>query len=330
MDRLFIGALAAAAMLTGCGGNSAAPGGSLPIFNANAESTRPHASVHRSWMSREAAKDNLLYVSDIGTNDVYVLSYPKGKVVGTLTGFNSPAGECVDATGDIFIANSNASQILEYAHGGTAPIATLDDSGYYPSGCSIDPTTGNLAVTNTTTTGSRAGSVAVYTGAQGTPSNSQIGNFYYYFFCGYDKAGDLFVDGLNINFQFEFAWLPKNGYGFEHISLSQSIEWPGAVQWDGKYLALTDANAGVVYQIQMTSSGAQIAGSTSLTGAAPMYQSWIPPLHGKNRQGTHVVGARSVHNGNLMIWAYPAGGSPTKTISGFTQPYGSVVSPGGS
>ena len=69
-----------------------------------------------------------------------------------LSDSNSPYGECVDKAGDVFVAdfggNTGTPAILEYAHGGTKPIATLSDPGYYPESCSIDPTTGNLAVTN--------------------------------------------------------------------------------------------------------------------------------------------------------------------------------------
>ena len=94
---------------------------------------------------------------------VLVLSFPKGDLVGTLTGFSVPSGECVDESGDVFVADGGADTIREYAHGGTTPIATLNDPGE-PYGCSVDPTTGNLAVTN------GSDSVAIYPSAQGTPT----------------------------------------------------------------------------------------------------------------------------------------------------------------
>ena len=45
-------------------------------------------------------------------------------------------------------ANDGASQMVEYAHGGTSSIATLGDPSEYPEGCAVDPATGNLAVAN--------------------------------------------------------------------------------------------------------------------------------------------------------------------------------------
>ena len=92
-----------------------------------------HPDHGRSWMAPQAKRDSLLYITDVGTNAVYAYSYPKGTLLGTLTGFDAPFGECVDNKGDVFIANIEASNILEYAHGGTSPIATLSDPATSPS-----------------------------------------------------------------------------------------------------------------------------------------------------------------------------------------------------
>jgi hypothetical protein len=56
-------------------------------------------------MAPEAKRNELLYVSDYSSpyrsNDVLVYSYPQGKLVGKLTGFTEPAGECVDSAGNV-------------------------------------------------------------------------------------------------------------------------------------------------------------------------------------------------------------------------------------
>ncbi len=77
---------------------------------------------------------SLLYVSDTESGDVYVFNYPKGTPAGTITGLTDPGGECVDAKGNVFVTNTGGSNVLEYAHGGTAPIATLKDPGFFPIG----------------------------------------------------------------------------------------------------------------------------------------------------------------------------------------------------
>ena len=65
-----------------------------------------------------------------------------------LAGFRAPKGECVDADNDVFITDSKLSEIFEYQHGAKKPVNILTDNGYRPYGCSIDFTTGNLAVAN--------------------------------------------------------------------------------------------------------------------------------------------------------------------------------------
>ena len=86
-----------------------------------------------------------------------------------ITGLSGPDGICSDKKGDIWVANNLAADVVEYKHGGTSPKATLSDPNVYPVGCSVDPMTGNLAVTNIFTTSGGQGSVAVYAGAAGRP-----------------------------------------------------------------------------------------------------------------------------------------------------------------
>ena len=92
--------------------------------------------------------------------------------------------------------NDGASQIVEYAHGGTVAIATLSRPGEYPEGCSVDPVTGNLAVTNFYSSAG-GGSVSIYAGARGSPQLYSDPAIVNYRFCGYDARGNLFVDGSN-------------------------------------------------------------------------------------------------------------------------------------
>ena len=76
-----------------------------------------------------------------------------------------PQGECSDSHGDVFITDAFGSNIQEFAHGGTTPIANLSDVGEEASGCAVDSVTGNLAVTNY-----YPGNVAIYKNAEGTPT----------------------------------------------------------------------------------------------------------------------------------------------------------------
>lgn len=151
---LFVGV--AGALLAGCGGAQA------PIAGPNAMPSRAIASQidgGRSWMLTEARSADLLYVAN-GNGTVTTYTYPEGRLVGTLFGFDTPEGECVDSS----------------AHGAKKPRKKLSDVGYNPTSCSIDPGTGNLAVA------ADPDNVAVYTDAKGSPKQYTLGGSYPY--CG--------------------------------------------------------------------------------------------------------------------------------------------------
>jgi hypothetical protein len=280
--------------------------------------TAAHADRGRSWMAPDAKTNDLLYVSSNINGDVYVYSYPHGSLKGTLTGFSSPAGECVDKSGHIFI--TSGSGILEYAHGGTTPIATLKDAGS-AQGCSVDPKTGDLAVTNYSTPSSAQGNVAIYKNAKGSPTYLTDSKIYYEGFCGYDNAGNLFVDGRPRNSgELKLSEIPSGRTSFKSINLNQTITGAGGVQWDGKHLALGNdtEGSGTIYQFAINGEKGTKVGSTALNGSSGVVQFWI--------EQARVIGPEYLAN-DVGIWAYPAGGSAKKTITGgFDGPMGATVS----
>jgi DNA-binding beta-propeller fold protein YncE len=143
--------MAATAMLAACS-TSAVP------------ATGAHAAPPAT---RRASSGALLYVVGGG---VYVISYPQGALVNTITGIDEPQGVCSDKNGNVFVTAYRTENVLEYAHGGSSPIANLGDYGYYPLGCAVDPTTGNLAVANQQSFNESGGNVAIYAKAQGKPT----------------------------------------------------------------------------------------------------------------------------------------------------------------
>jgi hypothetical protein len=300
----------AAALFTACSGPAQAP---LP-----AGGVAPGSLSHgHSWITPTAKSQTLLYVSSVVSGDVYVYSYATRQLVGTLTGFSDPYGLCADTAGDVWIVNDGEESIVEYAHGGTKPIATLSDPDENPEGCSVDPTTGNLAVANFSNV-TQGGSVSIYTGAKGNPKIYYDPQIAWERFCGYDPHGNLFVDGATSSSEFQLAELPKGAGTFTNIDLAEKIEWPGGVQWDGKYVAVGDTDTGIIYRIN--GAKGEVKGSLQLSGADYVNQFWIEP--GKKSE---TVVAPSQDGGSVGYYAYPAGGSPKETIA-VSEPFGATVS----
>jgi hypothetical protein len=280
-----------------------------------------------SWMVPNT-NGALLYVTggmpSSSNGVVVVFSYPTGSIVGTLTGFNVPLGECVDAAGDVFITNAGSNSIVEYAHGGTSPIQTLSDPGQ-PSGCSIDPQTGDLAVTN------MSGNVAIYTGAHGTPALYTDGSISEFLFCAYDGNGNLFADGTTSNL---LAELPKGQSSFTNITFNNQIAGPSSMQWSGGGLVVVDAGGNwrgptLIDRVQITGSTGKVVGTTRLKshhGAVAAYgQYWI-------EKGKITGPARSPGDGHnfLGFWRYPRGGKAQKILRhvNYGRLWGTVVSVG--
>lgn len=273
---------------------------------------------------------DLLYVSVgyLPDRGVYVYAYPSLKPLGSLGGVSTPLGECVDAAGDVFIVDGYNYDVLEYAHGGTSSIATIYAPNLIPNGCSVDPTSGKLAVSGVgPTTKHVTGIVYVYAHERRRgwrlPKIYGISTMNGGYFCGYDNTGNLYVDGISISREFGIVELPKGGDALTSVTLNQAIKQPGQVQWDGHDLAVGDAGVSpsVIYRFAVSGSSGTEVGSAILKGSVSVGPFWI--------QRNKVIGldgaSRTTHG--VGLWPYPLGGDRNRSIK-LSQPSGAVVSPG--
>jgi hypothetical protein len=294
-----------AAAMTGCAASqpsTAGLGGLLPLRAAGA-----HASPARSWMLPNAKRNSLLYVADFYGNEVLAYTFPAGQLVGTIAGISSAQGECTSkkSHGNWWVVATGSNQVFEFAHGGTAPIATININAGVPASCAVDAKTGNLAVTMINND-----YVVVYGGGSG--SGTTYTAPFQPFFSSYDSRGNLFVDGSG---QTPLAEFPKGGSAFIPISTDQTIIFSGGVQWDGQYLAVGDQETSDVYRFAVSGSSATLVGTTALNGGSAG-GFWI--------QKHRLVTSQS---GDIDLWKYPAGGSPIKQITGgFYGPLSTMVS----
>jgi DNA-binding beta-propeller fold protein YncE len=277
----------------------------------------PNASASR--MNVAARAGVLLYVSDFFTGTVSVYSYPDLTPVGTLTGFLAPAGLCVDArNGNLWVTDELNSTISEFAHGGTTPIATLAYNDEYIGACAIDPKSVDLAVASTSFGGDDPGNLGVFENARGVPKTYFDRHFQAVDFVGYDGAGNALLDGFaNVGgARFRLAELAKGNRRITDIAWKgPRIGSPGGVQYDGTTLAIGDAAKAVIYQ---TSNGV-VLGKSLFKGACTVSQFFIYHRH-------VIVPSYCGSSGDVLIYDYPAGGAPIAKLSGFTYPFGAVIS----
>ncbi len=311
-------------ILSGCGGFQAPAASPAvpPSFAEFRNGTIPkHPDRAASWIAPATQKE-ILYLSDAGADAVYLYAYPSVRRIGKLTNLQDPSGLCTDAAGNVWVVETGISHIVKYAHAGTKKIANLTDSGFHDLlGCSVDPTTGNLAVADLgDPTG--GGNVAIYADAKGTPKRYKSADLQAAYFCGYDDSGNLFVDGIDAAGAFLLLELPAASSSLQTIALDQSVGFPGGIEWDGQYVAIGDqayqsGNTSAIYQVSVSGSNATVHGTTVLTGSCDVLQFGISG-------GT--VGAPDACYNTASLYSYPAGGSPTDTITGLQYPVAAAVS----
>ncbi|HEY2475486.1 MAG TPA: hypothetical protein VGI19_11875 [Candidatus Cybelea sp.] len=299
----------AVASLGGCSGLPASPGAQTAVSAKDGALRRDQI---KSWMAADAKTKDLLYLT-IGTVNVY--SYPQGVLEGQLTGFSDPLGDCTDKAGDVYIADYTKDAVVEYAHGGTQPLRTLSVPGTGPVNCAVDPTSGDLVVTTSGNASGGGANVAVYHKAKGTPvtyTDSEIEGFTY---CAYDHAGDLFVDGTpapGYGYDFELAELSKGAKALAPVTLQGGVSWDGALQWDGRYLAVGQPIRPAIQRYAIRARHGKLLGTTPLTSAYDAGQFII--IGNKAVVVNEYFYDIYFYRWDLLLFNYPAGGYDTSVI----------------
>lgn len=249
---------------------------------------------------------DLLYVDDDGNDRLDVFTFPQGKTVGEIDyGWLDSDGLCSDKRGNVYIPGYEQTQILEFAHGGTAPKGTLEMAGdEFPMGCAVDPVTGNLAVTTDN------GAVGIFLHAKNAPRYYDYDGVVNTWYCAYDASGNLFAGGNNESGGFALLELPRGSSTMQLINVPAEISPRLGMQWDGKDLAIEaeqDFHSAVLLHVTVSGSQATVVGRTKLAG---------PP----NSIGTefwladgYVVQPDDGNTG-VGFWKYPAGGTATTSL----------------
>ncbi|MGA9419276.1 MAG: hypothetical protein WBV40_09005 [Candidatus Cybelea sp.] len=317
---------AAAALMAGCSNGASSVGASSGMTPNGFQSPRTISingmlitAAHPSFGVRnhlvpmapdknDKKKALYQYAASFGDGSLAVFDYPKSdKQIGSIGDISEVQGECTNVLfgagkKTFWVTVSGTDQIDELKVGGSSPIKTLSaPSGDVPVGCGIDPATGNLASTIINN-----GAVVIYAKATGSGTVSQS-PLIEAFFAGYDKGSNLYVDGFNNQDAFGLVELKKGSSTWETLSTSNSVEFPGQVQFDGKYITVNDQEAHDIFGYTCKGTSCTLERTVSLSGSSDCDQTWI---------GNGVAFCPDAGNGDVEVYKYPAGGSPIATLTG--------------
>ena len=336
----YAGALGALAICSACGGalrqvqsdiavapsgaalNATYVGRTLSLNGRLVTAARVNLSSMPSYASilpdRHRRSKKFEYVINDYGSYASIFDYPKS--VGQVGSIYNVGGQgCTNVLygyGErIFWIVAGQNQINEYQVP-SKPIKTLSVAFSFPSSCAMN-TTGDLAVGILYASGAGGGDVVIFKNASGTPTvyTTPLDEE---FFDGYDNQGNLFADGFTGNRSgFALVELPKGGSKFVTIKTSNTVRFPGSVQWDGTYLTVFDQLANATYQYTVSGTTATLKGTVTLKGSSDCGQTWIV-------KGLLYCGDAGNDSGE--VFKYPAGGSPIAVFTGnFDTPLGMVA-----
>jgi hypothetical protein len=166
LKPLLLFASAFAALLAGCSGGGTAP----PISSQTsplASATNAIESTAKTYTAAVPANNDLLYVSNSGTNTITVYKHdqqantaPIAVIGGSKTGITSPGQLSEDAAGNLYVAIGRGStapaSVLVFAHGANGNVAPIrriagpaTELGYDIGGLTVDQSTGKIFVFDT-------------------------------------------------------------------------------------------------------------------------------------------------------------------------------------
>lgn len=290
-----------AILVAGCRGQTGNP---VP------QGATAQARVHRA----SGSSGDLLYIST--KSKILMMAYPGGQLVGSIPTPTLTQYLCSDPnSGNVFVRNFD--KVTEYAHGGTTPIGTLNlpTASTGTGGCSIDPTTGNLAV------GIGMGSkmtcgVLVYANAQGSPSYYTAKHLKYCPYTAYDGSGNLFLSATTDQFSSVLMELRHGESNLTRIKLNVGLcLYYCTLQWEGEYLVFRPYNGPVLYLVAVSGSSGTLVSQIQLESNGDTFAFYI------KKGFVFSFGSKLKKNNNepIGVWVYPAGGRPTKTYYNLTH-----------
>jgi hypothetical protein len=298
----------------------------------------------KSWLSPslKSAKSTapLIFVTDASYGTVNIFSFPYLNLEAVITGFSIPEGECTDRTGNVWMMEDGNNTLVQLSRTGSI-IKTLADTAGFPSSCAINPKNGDLAVTNIENDGYADGSVSIYKNASGTPTQLTCSGLAEYFFDGFDDNGDLALDGITGNDDYEACYGSESSLSPLAVE-GATIYWPGAVVWSSanKYWDFFDQNCqdinnACAYWLKVSHQTATNTGVTDFISEAggpvcDLVQAVLSPKGNSYVGGVDYEGGCNYTQSGVYTWNYPSGELPEsiwQNSNYISYPIGAAITP---
>jgi hypothetical protein len=335
------GAIAALAMVSACGSGSTLSPSGASVAPAAATSTlkatyvgktlfvngrpvtaarlNPVPSISELAPDAKKGPDYEYVFNEYGTYGS-MFNYPKNiNMIGQLNGAGGQG--CTNVLfgyGNKIMWNAGRTndEVTEYSVPSNKVLKTLSLPYTYTSSCAMN-TNGDIAIGILLGNSyGAAGQQVIFTKATGKGKVYST-PLYKAYFAGYDPSGNLFADGFDQSYTDILVELPKGAKKGVAITTSNTMGFPGSVQWDGKYISVFDQYASAAYQYTISGTKATLVNTVQLSGASDCAQTWI--VKG-------LIYCADAGNNNGAVYKYPAGGPAVATFSGsFVEPLGVVA-----
>lgn len=271
-----------------------------------------HAFVNTRAMAAAGTK---IFTADPVDGNVNIYD-ATGKQLAQLTGFSQPQGLATDAKGNLYVVDTNNSQVLVYAPPYKKAPKKLMDPGYYPAGVAVLTVgkTTYVGVTNICSAPNcTQGGFIVYKNGK-SKGAFQSSSMYRAYFCDFDAKGNLYVDGTNSSGSVTVGEIPnaiKGKTTFNVLTTGNSITFPGGVQVSSKgKIAIDDQSGFAIYTYNPPKHGSlgNPIATTSLSGVSD-------PVEFAFTKDNKDLWTGDYPNSLADEFAYPAGGSAVTSWS---------------
>lgn len=309
--RVRLATMALAAVLAACSGPSfsANPAGSLAtpqtlrfggqVVRFGDPNRVPHAGT--GWIAKPAVITSLLYGSsyDGGYVNIYKEGGKNQAPIGKLTSsLVSPQGMAVDGKHNLWVANTNAFNVVAFARGATTPFTTLNDPNYYPISVAVN-SHGTVYAANAASTTGPPGNVTVWKAGSTNPTSTlTYPNFSTVIGVGVDHANNVYV-----------SYVPTSGP-------PAMVEFPAGSK-TGKLVNIQDANLG-----EMSFDASENLLMETLSNSLGV---WAPPYTSNPTRTINAFGNDpTLDKAQKKVWIAYANFSTPK-IEGYNYATGALV-----